>query len=194
MPRLPSRVRWLLAGCFGLGLSACVQSDRAGLPSAFSDQAFADDCAGADAACPPGDLEQELLEQVNEARAQARMCGDTQFDAAGPLAWNSSLAEAAQVHSDDMVEMGFFAHTGSDGLQVAQRVNATGYDWRAVGENIAAGFPSASSVLEGWLASPGHCANIMSREFSEMGAGLTDSQSARDGLYWTQVLARPRNP
>ena len=63
----------------------------------------------------------------------------------------------------------------------------------AVGENIAAGATSAEEVMEGWLASPGHCENIMSPRFSEMGiAWVVDPKSA-SGVYWAQTFGTRRN-
>jgi len=64
----------------------------------------------------------------------------------------------------------FFSHTGSDGLSPSQRVTNAGYSWRTTGENIAAGITSADEVIDGWLPSPEHCANIMNDRYTEVGA------------------------
>lgn len=60
----------------------------------------------------------------------------------------------------------------------------------AVGENIAVGHTDVVMVIEGWLSSPGHCANIMRDAFTEMGAAMVEADGSEP--YWTQVLARPR--
>ena len=136
-----------------------------------------------------------VLAAVNAARAAPRSCGAARFDAVPPLTWNSSLAQAALVHSSDMAEHRYFNHDGRDGRAVAQRTTATGYRWRLVGENIAAGQDTAEEVVAGWIDSPGHCVNIMNRNFSEMGAAFAVSAGAvgRPGrVYWTQVLSAPR--
>lgn len=76
------------------------------------------------------------------------------------------------------------SHVGSDGSSFKDRIEREQYTWSAAGENIAAGYHTVSSVMNGWLASPGHCKNIMSPNFTEFGA-------AESNYYWTQVFARP---
>ncbi|SFR45209.1 Cysteine-rich secretory protein family protein [Marinobacter daqiaonensis] len=151
----------------------------------LADRSAADDC-GLDA------TEQALLERVNEARGEARQCGDESFDAAQPLSWNCKLEDAALAHSTEMAELEFFSHTGPDGVRIGERVNDRGYRWSAVGENIAAGQNSVDDVVDGWLSSPGHCANIMSPKFTEMGAARVEAPGSQYSPFWTQVFARPR--
>ncbi|EWH03578.1 CAP domain-containing protein [Halomonas sp. BC04] len=142
--------------------------------------------------CEPNERQRAMLERVNEVRSAARQCGDDEFEAAEPLAWSCRLAEAAANHSRDMAENAFFDHADPDGVGVNERVSETGYDWMAVGENIAAGQSDVATVLEGWLSSPGHCTNIMRDEFTEMGAAVVEAEGSDYSPYWTQVLARPR--
>jgi uncharacterized protein YkwD len=131
---------------------------------------------------------QAVLRLVNEARGKARVCGERAFGPAPPLAWSEPLAQAALVHSRDMAARNYFDHVDATGGTVAQRASRSGYRWRVVGENIAAGQGSARQVVAGWLASPGHCENIMSREFAEMGAAYAiDARSAME-IYWTQAF------
>ena len=136
--------------------------------------------------------QQDLLALVNQARAEARACGTDNFEAAPPLSWSCRLESAARSHSEDMATVNFFSHTGSDGLQVKDRVNATGYSWGRVGENLAAGMSTAAAAVDGWLSSDGHCANIMNPDFSQMGLARASSSGSDFGTYWTQVLARPQ--
>ena len=91
-----------------------------------------------------------------------------------------------------MGDIDFFSHTGSDGLQASDRVTNAGYQWRAMGENIAAGQRYMAEVISGWLDSPGHCENIMSPAFTELGAGVYFVDGSSYPIYWTQVFARPR--
>lgn len=142
--------------------------------------------------CEMDKTDRALLNRVNEARSQPRQCGDENFAAAEPLSWNCKLAEAAQAHSADMVEQEFFSHTGPEGDQTPKRVNESGYSWSAVGENIASGQNSVDHVVDGWLSSPGHCANIMNAEFTEMGAARVEASGSPYSPFWTQVFARPR--
>ena len=131
---------------------------------------------------------QAVLELVNKARARPRVCGERPFAAARPLSWNDALAQAALVHSRDMAARNYFDHADPNGATVAQRASRSGYRWRVVGENIAAGQGSARQVVAGWLASPGHCENIMSREFAEMGAAYAINPHSAMEIYWTQAF------
>ena len=92
-----------------------------------------------------------------------------------------------------MVANNFFAHTGSNGSTLATRVDATGYAWSALGENIAAGYNGLDAVLAGWMASPGHCANIMNANFNQVGlVCVNGTASTTYNNYWTMDLARSR--
>ncbi|MFC3606372.1 CAP domain-containing protein [Stutzerimonas tarimensis] len=135
---------------------------------------------------------QEILRQVNETRGAARRCGGEHFEAAPPLRWNEQLANAALAHSRDMADKNYFSHQGRDGSQVSDRINREDYTWRQVGENIAAGQGSPSQAISGWLASPGHCANIMNPNYQEMGAAYALEPQSDAAIYWTQVFATPR--
>ena len=79
-----------------------------------------------------------------------------------------------------MATKNYFSHTSLDGRTVAQRITATGYAWRAIGENIAAGQTTPEQVVAGWLQSEGHCRNIMNPAYQELGVGY-----AQDGSYGT---------
>ncbi|NHZ43477.1 CAP domain-containing protein [Massilia aquatica] len=136
-----------------------------------------------------------ILAAANRARASARNCGAQAFEAAPPLVWNEQLAAAALGHSADMAGQRYFSHAGKDGRMVGERALAAGYQWRRVGENIAVGQDSPDEVVAGWLDSPGHCANLMDAQLSEMGAGYAINHAgARARVYWTQVLAEPVAP
>lgn len=132
-----------------------------------------------------------VLELVNDARGRARHCGSQSFPATLPLTLNSRLAAAAQTHSDDMAKYSYLEHQGRDGSSPAQRVTRAGYAWSHAGENIAGGAGSPDEVVAGWLKSAGHCANIMSPAFSEMGVAYALSDDDY-GIYWTQLFAAPR--
>ena len=135
----------------------------------------------------------EILDEVNHARASARSCGERPFTAAPPLAWNPALGDAALAHSRDMATRRYFSHRARDGSQAAERAARAGYTWRRVGENIAFGQRSPREAVEGWLDSPGHCANIMNRDFTEMGAAFGVTPQRQAGIiYWTQVFGTPR--
>lgn len=137
-------------------------------------------------------ISQMALAVVNAARAKDRKCGRKEFPAVPPLALSAGLNHAALIHSQDMAKKDFFEHVGSDGSKVGERVTRVGYKWRAAGENIAIGPETAEAVVQGWLDSPGHCANLMSPAFTEMGIAYVVDRKSDAGIYWTQVFATPR--
>jgi uncharacterized protein YkwD len=91
-----------------------------------------------------------------------------------------------------MLRYGYFEHTGHDGSSPAQRVEAAGYRYRVVGENIASGPQTPQEVVQGWMASPGHCQNIMDARFADMGVAYTASRSGEARIYWVQEFAVAR--
>lgn len=133
----------------------------------------------------------EVLELVNQVRSEGRSCGsEGTFGPAPALGWNEKLGRAAARHANDMVSHDFLGHTGSDGSSAADRISAEGYEWSAIGENVAAGQSSPQEVVAGWLSSPGHCANIMSPDYLHM--GIARAEGGSYGIYWAQTFARPR--
>ncbi|WP_406065232.1 CAP domain-containing protein [Streptomyces sp. NBC_01077] len=102
----------------------------------------------------------------------------------GPLTANATLTRAAQGHSDDMAARDFFDHTNPDGASPGDRVTAAGYPWSTYGENIAMGQSTPEQVMESWMNSPGHRANILNCSFKEIGIGI----HSEGGPYWTQVF------
>ncbi len=99
---------------------------------------------------------------------------------------------AAERHSQDMATYNFFSHIGSDGLELKDRVDATGYAWSTIGENIAAGQRTVTEVMDGWLRSEGHCKNIMNDQFEQLGVSRVDNEAADFQRYWTQVFGTQR--
>lgn len=141
--------------------------------------------------CLTSALDDELLVALNNARAQGRYCGDTYYQAVGPVTWNCQLEEAGLVHSIDMGSNNFFSHTGSNGLRVGSRATAAGYRWNMVGENIAAGFYTVPSVMQGWLDSPSHCQAVMNGYYEEGSVAVYIADNADYEVYWTMVLGHP---
>src|SRR5690606_24977833 len=137
-------------------------------------------------------VSRKVLALVNEARGKARKCGRSSFAAVPPLKLSALLNQAALIHSQDMLKNNLFQHVGSDGSKVADRVTRVGYKWRTVGENVATGAETPEAVVQGWLNSPGHCANMMSIGFTEMGVAFAVDRRSEAGIYWTQVFATPR--
>ena len=141
--------------------------------------------------CSLSNFQSDLMTLINQARATSQVCGSTTYPAAPSVAWNSKLFNAAAGHSADMANQNYFSHTSLDGRAFDQRITAAGYAWTNIGENIAAGQSSVSSVMAGWMASPGHCANIMNNRFAEVGVACVINNSSTYRSYWTMNLGRP---
>ena len=132
-----------------------------------------------------GSVREEMLARVNAARRKAGL---------KPLRFNSELDKAAQRHAEDMLARGYFDHESPSGTTVRERSRAAGYNWGAIGENIAFGQTSVGEVIETWMGSPGHRKNILGPNFSELGIGLALGKG-RDGKYqvlWVQNFGAPR--
>lgn len=157
--------------------------------AALAAPAFAADVLVARA--PESAVRARVLALVNDARAAGRRCGLEQFPPAPPLAESSALRRAAERHAGDMARRQYFDHRGSDGTQPKDRVQRAGYQPRLTGENIAFAPESAEEVVAGWLASPGHCANIMDARFTETGIGVATGRQ-RGHIYWVQTFGWPQ--
>lgn len=133
----------------------------------------------------------ELLGLVNAKRATGTTCGGVPMPAVPALSLQVQLGAAAQLHAADMAAKNYFSHTGADGSSAGTRITRAGYRWTAWAENIAAGQPSAASVISGWFGSDGHCRNFMSPNVTQIGFGRADNPAATYRTYWVADLARP---
>ena len=122
-------------------------------------------------------MEQEVLKLVNQARAENGL---------NPLSWADDLADIARAHSADMIERGFFSHTNPDGQSPFDRIKSNGISYRAAAENIAYGQPDAEAVMNSWMNSAGHRANILNENLKEIGIGAVKDSNGT--VYWTQVF------
>ena len=128
---------------------------------------------GGSSSAPATGVTAEVTRLTNIERANAG-CGAVRVDA--------RLAAAAQAHSTDMVDRDYFSHTSPDGKGPGDRASAAGYP-RWSGENIAAGYPTPAAVVQGWMNSPGHKANILNCQSKATGVGY----DARRNM-WTQMF------
>ena len=184
----------LIASCGGGGDSPAGGTATSAAPPPAAPAASAAAAATTGSTCNLPDFRAGLLARINQVRASGANCGvDGVFGAAAPLVWNDKLTLAAEGHSQDMAAKNYFSHTSADGRTLADRVNATGYSWSSLGENIAAGYPGVNAVMDGWIASPGHCANLMNAGFAEVGVTcVPGAGGATYSTYWTMDLGRPR--
>jgi uncharacterized protein YkwD len=137
-------------------------------------------------------VSRQVLELTNQARSQPRRCGSTFYAAAPPLTLNATLAHAALTYAQNMATYRYMDHTGRDGSSPQERIARSGYRWREVGENLARGVMRPEDVVEGWLHSPDHCANLMHPSFSEVGVAFALNPHDDAGVYWAMELATPR--
>ncbi|MEV1071112.1 CAP domain-containing protein [Micromonospora parva] len=121
----------------------------------------------------------EVVDLVNAERAKA---------GCKALSIDDKLMTAAQRHSQDQADHQNMSHTGSDGSNAGTRLDRVGYTWRTYGENVAWNQKTPAAVMDAWMNSSGHRANILNCAFTEIGVGIASS----NGPYWTQVFAAPR--
>jgi uncharacterized protein YkwD len=132
-------------------------------------------------ACEPTDELKELFELHNKARRKKTRCDGRRTRKAKALKYSCLLANASWQHANDMSENSYLAHDNRKGLSIGERATKSGYVWRRVGENIARGFSSAQMANKAWLASKGHCENIMNSSYTEMGAAIV-------GEHWVVMF------
>ena len=141
------------------------------LPCAFSDEA------------------KEMHQAVNSARGVARACGQAHFWPSQQLEWDVSLEKAAAFHAEDMATRGYFSHLAPPPQSSTPCERAEAHGWTgppACVENLAAGQVSVKEAMEGLLASPGHCANLMRPELAKLGVGVAIGGSYKK--YWVQLF------
>lgn len=125
-----------------------------------------------------------MLTRVNDARLQAGL---------QPLVLQAQLNSAAQGHAQDMFDRAYYDHLNPEGLDAFQRIVAKGYQPQLTAENIAKNQFSVDEVMNSWLASPGHLANILTADFVDVGFGLAyGKNSAGYELLWVQNFGQPR--
>jgi uncharacterized protein YkwD len=124
----------------------------------------------------------QVLSLANTERAKA---------GCGPLKLNSKLNSAAQAHSTDMATHNYFSHDSRDGSSPFDRIKAAGYSFTAAAENIAAGSTTAAGVMDQWMNSAGHKANILNCTYVDLGVGFANGVNADYPTYWTQDFAKP---
>jgi uncharacterized protein YkwD len=119
----------------------------------------------------PPTMEAQMLGLVNAERAKAGL---------NPMSLCAPLSRAAQSYAQTMSNQKWFDHTGPDGSTLTSRTRAAGYSGSSLAENIARGHTSVTAVMQGWMASAGHRANIMNPKLTHLGVGWAA------GNYWVQ--------
>ena len=110
-------------------------------------------------------IEEAVIAQMNRERA---------VNGLQPLRVNAQLALAAEDRIHDLFAKHYFNHVSPDGMQPFVWAQRRGYDYSVIGENLATGYPNAARVVDGWMHSPGHRANILGRDFDEVGVAIAN--------------------
>lgn len=116
--------------------------------------------------------EQEVARLVNVERAKAGLA---------PLTLNWELSRVARYKSQDMKDNRYFAHNSPTYGTPFQMIRSFGLSYRTAGENIAMGYATPDAVMNGWMNSNGHRANILNANYTQIGVGYV-----AEGNYWTQ--------
>jgi uncharacterized protein YkwD len=128
-------------------------------------------------------LTEEVLRLVNEERATRDQA---------PLRRAVELDEAALYRARDMAVRDYFAHITPEGVTPGEHIMAAGYRPLMCGENIASGYPTPREVVQAWMASPSHRANILERRFRDIGLAFCEAPGTDSGVLWVQEFAEPQ--
>lgn len=159
--------------------SAPTSTRPSGTPTAPRSSAAVPSQPGGMATGTAAQYAQQVADLVNEQRSQ-NGCPAVTVDA--------KLQTAAQGHSDDMAARHYFEHASPEGAHADSRITAAGYRWSSWGENIAMGQKDPAAVMDAWMHSPGHRANILNCSFTQLGVGV---KLGTGGSWWTQNFASP---
>lgn len=118
--------------------------------------------------------EKEVVRLVNEIRSENGL---------KPLTIDWQLSRVARYKSQDMSSIGYFSHTSPTYGSPFEMMRSFGISYRTAGENIAKGYRTAETVVNGWMNSPGHRANILNSTYTHIGVGYVSK-----GNYWTQMF------
>ncbi len=147
---------------------------------------------------------QALLDAINKERASVHTCGDRgTFGPVHPLVWNANLHASALEHAIDLAVSDTFSHDGSGTTsditgngrpsKFYERIERNGYThYYSVGENIAGGQRTLDEVMRAWMASPGHCENIMKSTYTEVGVAIVKNDNSTYQVYWVQNFGSKR--
>ena len=127
---------------------------------------------------------QRVLDLTNDIRAKHGL---------QPLRLSEKLCEVAKWMADDMAQHSYFDHTDRLHRKLAKRLEDFGYRYQLAGENIAAGQLAPEKVVDGWMNSPGHRANILRADFVEIGIGFSANGKGYYRDYWVQNFGVPAN-
>lgn len=128
----------------------------------------------------------EVVNLINVERTRADL---------DPLQIDRQLTQAAQAHTESMADNDFYSHTGVDNSSPFDRIQNTGYQYLTAAENIAAGYQTPEAVVQAWMGSTEHRANILNSDLTEIGVGYEylaiDTGLVNYHSYWTTSFGTP---
>jgi uncharacterized protein YkwD len=187
----------ILAACGGGSGGAAINSDANDIPQVTAGTTNSSAPSPAptvlynDNTCGIPNFQAEIIALINAARAKGAVCGNVTRKPSKPLAWSDLLGIASVIHSTDMALNDFFAHDSPTTGSLRERIHSTGFLYEQAGENLAGGQSSISKVVNDWLQSPSHCANMLNPDFKVMGAACKRNVAAYYKNYWTLEMALP---
>ncbi len=147
------------------------------------------------------------LSLINDTRAVSRTCGaEGYFPAVTAVTWSNKLYKSAYEHSQDLANSDTWSHDGSGTSsdwsgyalnkksKMRDRVATYDYQWTSISENISAGTQrdTAQEAIDSWIASPGHCKNLMDTNMTQVGMALFKNTNSTYTHYWTQNFGKPQ--
>ena len=158
--------------------------DEVELPDGSTGEQTTVDSDGSGSATPTGETESaqasEVLNLVNQERKKAGL---------QPLTLSEKLTIIANTKASDMAEKNYFSHDSPTYGSPFDMLKHFGVSYTAAGENIAAGQRSAQEVMNSWMNSSGHRANILNKNYTELGVGYTTG--GQYGTEWVQLFIKP---
>ena len=125
-----------------------------------------------------GNRAEQVVSLVNQQRQNAGLSG---------LKSDNELMRLAQLKAEDMAQKGYFSHTSPTYGSAFDMLKSAGYSYRTAGENIAMGQKTAETVMNGWMNSSGHRANILGSGYTKIGVGY--AVNSKGTPYWVQIFA-----
>lgn len=108
----------------------------------------------------------DIIDETNKQRIKAGL---------EPLRADATLVESAEIKTQDMIDLGYFEHRSPSGKSVSDLGKDVGYDYIIMGENLAMGdFKNAKDLVDAWMNSPGHRANMLNPEYQDIGVYATE--------------------
>lgn len=125
-----------------------------------------------------------VVNELNHLRSKGCKCGNEYMYPVQPLQWNHLLYEVSREYARYLYSNNLFSHISKDGKTLGDRLDARGYDWMRIGENLGKGYNDFFDVLKAWIESPTHCKMLMDPD-------VTDFGMSKHQDYWVQSFSKP---